>query len=198
MEAELGLVSISLPLSQCILSKDTCVSYSYTSTPTGGRASSLLSRFSREEFPTLQAAGDQDKAAKERESVEQSSGPGPSLRPQSEWPLLVRKWVRNPPFDQDITLFHFRVKCWLIHLSPHHFQLCSLSCLFQNTDSTTWRDGGGRGPDELEGPDSKLHHGHDPRGGLQPSGPPQFPPYRGMMPPFVSLDILFWIDCAGS
>ncbi|XP_075411473.1 protein PRRC2A isoform X2 [Tenrec ecaudatus] len=100
----------------------------------GGRASSLLSRFSREEFPTLQAAGDQDKAAKERESAEQLSGPGPSLRPQN---------------------------------------------------STTWRDGGGRGPDELEGPDSKLHHGHDPRGGLQPSGPPQFPPYRGMMPPFM-------------
>ncbi|XP_004624374.1 protein PRRC2A isoform X2 [Octodon degus] len=100
----------------------------------GGRASNLLSRFSREEFPTLQAAGDQDKAAKERESAEQSSGPGPSLRPQN---------------------------------------------------STTWRDGGGRGPDELEGPDSKLHHGHDPRGALQPSGPPQFPPYRGMMPPFM-------------
>ena len=59
----------------------------------GGRASSLLSRFSREEFPTLQAAGDQDKAAKERESAEQSSGPGPSLRPQSEW----------LPFGQDIT-----------------------------------------------------------------------------------------------
>nr|XP_021552493.1 protein PRRC2A isoform X1 [Neomonachus schauinslandi]XP_021552494.1 protein PRRC2A isoform X1 [Neomonachus schauinslandi]XP_021552495.1 protein PRRC2A isoform X1 [Neomonachus schauinslandi] len=100
----------------------------------GGRASSLLSRFSREEFPTLQAAGDQDKAAKERESAEQSSGPGPSLRPQN---------------------------------------------------STTWRDGGGRGPDELEGSDSKLHHSHDPRGALQPSGPPQFPPYRGMMPPFM-------------
>lgn len=57
----------------------------YTLISTGGRASSLLSRFSREEFPTLQAAGDQDKAAKERESAEQSSGPGPSLRPQSEW-----------------------------------------------------------------------------------------------------------------
>ncbi|XP_066215806.1 protein PRRC2A [Saccopteryx leptura] len=100
----------------------------------GGRASNLLSRFSREEFPTLQAAGDQDKAAKERESAEPSSGPGPSLRPQN---------------------------------------------------SATWRDGGGRGPDELEGPDSKLHHSHDPRGAPQPSGPPQFPPYRGMMPPFM-------------
>lgn len=60
----------------------------YTLFSTGGRASSLLSRFSREEFPTLQAAGDQDKAAKERESAEQSSGPGPSLRPQSECCLV--------------------------------------------------------------------------------------------------------------
>ncbi|EPY85373.1 HLA-B associated transcript 2-like isoform 4 [Camelus ferus] len=115
---------------------DACLQPTETtpSNPRGGRASSLLSRFSREEFPTLQAAGDQDKAAKERESAEQSSGPGLNLRPQN---------------------------------------------------STTWRDGGGRGPDELEGPDSKLHHGHDPRAGLQPSGPPQFPPYRGMMPPFM-------------
>lgn len=197
MEAELVLIPVRAFHFHSASSVKILLSHSCASTPTGGRASSLLSRFSREEFPTLQAAGDQDKAAKERESAEQSSGPGPSLRPQSEWPLLVSEWIRNPPFDQDITLFHFRVKCWLIHFSPRWFQLCSL-CLFQNTDSTTWRDGGGRGPDELEGPDSKLHHGHDPRGGLQPSGPPQFPPYRGMMPPFVSLDILFWINCAGS
>ncbi|KAK2095401.1 Protein prrc2a [Saguinus oedipus] len=81
----------------------------------GGRASSLLSRFSRGEFPTLQAAGDQDKAAKERESAEQSSGSGPSLRPQN---------------------------------------------------STTWRDVCGSGPDELGEPG--LHHGHDPRGEMQP------------------------------
>lgn len=70
----------------------------YTPISTGGRASSLLSRFSREEFPTLQAAGDQDKAAKERESAEQSSGPGPSLRPQSEWLPCVSVWL---PCSQD-------------------------------------------------------------------------------------------------
>lgn len=97
-------------------------------TPTGGRASSLLSRFSREEFPTLQAAGDQDKAAKERESAEQSSGPGPSLRPQSEWPPFGSGWVGEwLPFGQDVTLFHLRAKCWLIHLPPHRFQLRSHS-----------------------------------------------------------------------
>lgn len=62
----------------------------------GGRASSLLSRFSREEFPTLQAAGDQDKAAKERESAEQLSGPGPNLRPQSEWLSIVSERVVYP------------------------------------------------------------------------------------------------------
>lgn len=162
----------------------------YTLISTGGRASSLLSRFSREEFPTLQAAGDQDKAAKERESAEQSSGPGPSLRPQSEClpgvnqalPVLWRTaCCTTHPLTQlsDAATWPKSVVTYLFFL-----------CISKTTDSTTWRDGGGRGPDELEGPDSKLHHGHDPRGGLQPSGPPQFPPYRGMMPPFVSLTLL--------
>lgn len=122
MEAELDLVPVRAFHFHSASSVKILLSPSCASTPTGGRASSLLSRFSREEFPTLQAAGDQDKAAKERESAEQSSGPGPSLRPQSEWPLLVSEWIRNPPFDQDITLFHFRAKCWLIHLSPRWFQ----------------------------------------------------------------------------
>lgn len=92
-------------------------------TSTGGRASSLLSRFSREEFPTLQAAGDQDKAAKERESAEQSSGPGPSLRPQSEWlPVGRGLWVREGlPLGWDITLFYLGAS------ASRHFQPCSLS-----------------------------------------------------------------------
>ncbi|XP_067172983.1 protein PRRC2A [Apteryx mantelli] len=101
----------------------------------GGKGSSLLSRFSREEFPTLQAAGDQDKAGKERDTTDASSGPAPSLRPQS---------------------------------------------------AASWRDGGGRGADGEPLPDE--HPGpHDARagGGPQPPGPPQFPPYRGMMPPFM-------------
>lgn len=50
----------------------------------GGKGSSLLSRFSREEFPTLQAAGDQDKPGKEKDTTDASYGPGPNLRPQSK------------------------------------------------------------------------------------------------------------------
>ncbi|XP_077186910.1 protein PRRC2A isoform X2 [Paroedura picta] len=95
----------------------------------GGKGSSLLSRFSREEFPTLQAAGDQDKAGKEKDTTDASYGPGPNLRPQN---------------------------------------------------ATSWRDGGGRGADgELLPEDGRAGVG------MQPNVPPQFPPYRGMMPPFM-------------
>ncbi|XP_061475389.1 protein PRRC2A isoform X2 [Rhineura floridana] len=95
----------------------------------GGKGSSLLSRFSREEFPTLQAAGDQDKAGKEKDTTDALYGPGPNLRPQN---------------------------------------------------ATSWRDGGGRGTDGALVPE-------DGRAGvgMQPNVPPQFPPYRGMMPPFM-------------
>ncbi|XP_062978436.1 protein PRRC2A isoform X2 [Elgaria multicarinata webbii] len=95
----------------------------------GGKGSSLLSRFSREEFPTLQAAGDQDKVGKEKDTTDASYGPGPNLRPQN---------------------------------------------------ATSWRDGGGRGTDgELVPEDGRAVVG------MQPNVPPQFPPYRGMMPPFM-------------
>ncbi|XP_043534101.1 protein PRRC2A-like isoform X4 [Chiloscyllium plagiosum] len=49
----------------------------------GGKGSNQQSPFSREEFPTLQAAGDQDKVGRERDIADQSYGPGPSLRPQN-------------------------------------------------------------------------------------------------------------------
>ncbi|XP_050775646.1 protein PRRC2A [Gopherus flavomarginatus] len=100
----------------------------------GGKGSNLPSRFSREEFPTLQAAGDQDKAGKEKDTADASYGPGPNLRPQN---------------------------------------------------ATSWRDGGGRGTD---GEVPEQHPGApDGRAGvgMQPSAPPHFPPYRGMMPPFM-------------
>uniref|UniRef100_A0A8C9W5U0 Proline rich coiled-coil 2B n=1 Tax=Scleropages formosus TaxID=113540 RepID=A0A8C9W5U0_SCLFO len=42
-----------------------------------------LQPFSHEEFPTLKAAGEQDKAGKERSIFDLSYGPGPSLRPQN-------------------------------------------------------------------------------------------------------------------
>eukprot|EP00069_Balaena_mysticetus_P006639 bmy_05360T0 len=49
----------------------------------GLRASSRLLSFSPEEFPTLKAAGGQDKAGKEKGVLDLSYGPGPSLRPQN-------------------------------------------------------------------------------------------------------------------
>ncbi|XP_014269023.1 protein PRRC2B isoform X2 [Maylandia zebra] len=49
----------------------------------GSRASNRLQPFSHEEFPTLKAAGEQDRAGKERSGFDPSYGPGPSLRPQN-------------------------------------------------------------------------------------------------------------------
>ncbi|XP_042334573.1 protein PRRC2B isoform X2 [Sceloporus undulatus] len=49
----------------------------------GSRASNRLLSFSPEEFPTLKAAGEQDKAGKEKGVLDPSYGPGPSLRPQN-------------------------------------------------------------------------------------------------------------------
>ncbi|XP_029103998.1 protein PRRC2A isoform X2 [Scleropages formosus] len=49
----------------------------------GGKGLNQPSPFSREEFPTLQAAGDQDRAGREPATADQWYGPGPSLRPQN-------------------------------------------------------------------------------------------------------------------
>ncbi|XP_015449680.1 protein PRRC2B isoform X3 [Pteropus alecto] len=49
----------------------------------GLRGSSRLLSFSPEEFPTLKAAGGQDKAGREKGVLDLSYGPGPSLRPQN-------------------------------------------------------------------------------------------------------------------
>ncbi|XP_010625683.1 protein PRRC2B isoform X6 [Fukomys damarensis] len=49
----------------------------------GLRGSSRLLPFSPEEFPTLKAAGGQDKAGREKGVLDLSYGPGPSLRPQN-------------------------------------------------------------------------------------------------------------------
>ncbi|XP_054854139.1 protein PRRC2B isoform X2 [Eublepharis macularius] len=49
----------------------------------GSRASNRLLSFSPEEFPTLKAAGEQDKAGREKGALDPSYGPGPSLRPQN-------------------------------------------------------------------------------------------------------------------
>nr|XP_061808854.1 protein PRRC2A-like [Nerophis lumbriciformis] len=132
----------------------------------GGKGSNLPSPFSREEFPTLQAAGDQDKAGREQGTADQWYGPGPSLRPQNV---------------------------------------------------TSWRDGGGRGlaptlsgegaaeggtggallMDGAAGVPPQNSQSHvpprNPPAGSpalplpQPAVGPGFPPFRGIMPPFVSM-----------
>ncbi|XP_060539892.1 protein PRRC2B isoform X4 [Pantherophis guttatus] len=49
----------------------------------GSRVSNRLLSFSPEDFPTLKAAGEQDKSGKEKGTLDPSYGPGPSLRPQN-------------------------------------------------------------------------------------------------------------------
>ncbi|KAJ8273787.1 hypothetical protein GJAV_G00105520 [Gymnothorax javanicus] len=49
----------------------------------GGKGSNRPSPFSREEFPTLQAAGEQERAGRDQGTADQWYGPGPSLRPQN-------------------------------------------------------------------------------------------------------------------
>nr|XP_057908693.1 protein PRRC2B isoform X3 [Doryrhamphus excisus] len=51
--------------------------------PDGLRVLNRLQPFSHEEFPTLKAAGEQDRVGKERSGYDPSYGPGPSLRPQN-------------------------------------------------------------------------------------------------------------------
>uniref|UniRef100_A0AAQ4P0E9 Proline-rich coiled-coil 2A n=1 Tax=Gasterosteus aculeatus aculeatus TaxID=481459 RepID=A0AAQ4P0E9_GASAC len=60
-----------------------CALITLSSLSTGGKGLNLQSPFSREEFPTLQAAGDQDKVGREQGTADQWYGPGPSLRPQN-------------------------------------------------------------------------------------------------------------------
>lgn len=57
----------------------------------GLRGSSRLLSFSPEEFPTLKAAGGQDKAGKEKGVLDLSYGPGPSLRPQNVFATVIRE-----------------------------------------------------------------------------------------------------------
>ncbi|XP_026568238.1 protein PRRC2B isoform X2 [Pseudonaja textilis] len=49
----------------------------------GSRVSNRLLSFSPEDFPTLKAAGEQDRSGKEKGTLDPSYGPGPSLRPQN-------------------------------------------------------------------------------------------------------------------
>ncbi|KAH0618217.1 hypothetical protein JD844_017227, partial [Phrynosoma platyrhinos] len=84
------------------------VAKSWASTKQGGQGDGpgvQINSYFQQEFPSLQAAGDQEKTNKEKDSAEEAYGPGPSLRPQN-----VASWREgggrnlnspNSPTDQE-------------------------------------------------------------------------------------------------
>lgn len=129
----------------------------------GGKGSNLPSPFSREEFPTLQAAGDQDKAGREQATADQWYGPGPSLRPQN-----VTSWRDGGGRA----------------LAP---TLSGEGATEGGSGGALMMDGAAGVP-----PQNQSHglQRNPPAGGPamplpQPPVGPGFAPYRGIMPPFM-------------
>uniref|UniRef100_A0A8C0J5G7 Proline rich coiled-coil 2C n=1 Tax=Chelonoidis abingdonii TaxID=106734 RepID=A0A8C0J5G7_CHEAB len=84
------------------------VAKSWASTKPGGQGDGNVpvNSYFQQEFPSLQAAGDQEKSGKEKDAPEEPYGPGPSLRPQN-----VASWreggvknlnTPNSPTDQEV------------------------------------------------------------------------------------------------
>ncbi|XP_045914907.1 protein PRRC2A isoform X2 [Micropterus dolomieu] len=130
----------------------------------GGKGSNQPSPFSREEFPTLQAAGDQDKAGREQGTADQWYGPGPSLRPQN-----VTSWRDGGGRA----------------LAP---TMSGEGAVEGGTGGALMMDGAAGVP-----PPNSQSHGppRNPPAGSpalplpQPPVGPGFPQYRGIMPPFM-------------
>ncbi|XP_054879631.1 protein PRRC2A isoform X2 [Poeciliopsis prolifica] len=130
----------------------------------GGKGSNLPSPFSREEFPTLQSAGDQDKAGREPATADQWYGPGPSLRPQN-----VTSWRDGGGRA----------------LAP---TLPGEGAAEGGTGGTLVMDGAAGVPHpnpQIQGPPRNPPAGSPALPLPQPPVGPGFPPYRGIMPPFM-------------
>ncbi|XP_041665468.1 protein PRRC2A isoform X1 [Cheilinus undulatus] len=130
----------------------------------GGKGSNLPSPFSREEFPTLQAAGDQDKAGREQGTADQWYGPGPSLRPQN-----VTSWRDGGGRA----------------LAP---TLPGEGAAEGGTVGVLVMDGAAGAPppnSQSHGPPRNPPAGSPALPGPQPPVGPGFPQYRGIMPPFM-------------
>ncbi|KAM8767318.1 protein PRRC2A isoform 3-T4 [Acanthopagrus schlegelii] len=130
----------------------------------GGKGSNQPSPFSREEFPTLQAAGDQDKAGKEQGTADQWYGPGPSLRPQN-----VTSWRDGGGRA----------------LAP---TLSGEGAVEGGTGGALVMDGAaGVAPlnSQSHGPPRNPPAGSPALPLPQPPVGPGFPQYRGIMPPFM-------------
>ncbi|XP_017336913.1 protein PRRC2A isoform X1 [Ictalurus punctatus] len=126
----------------------------------GGKGSNQPSPFSREEFPTLQAAGDQDKAGKEQATADQWYGPGPSLRPQN-----VMSWRDGGGRA----------------LAP---TIAGEGVAEGGVGGTMGMEGAAGAP-LLQNPPHGPPRGSPTLPLPQPPVGPQFPPYRGIMPPFM-------------
>ncbi|XP_070702143.1 protein PRRC2A isoform X1 [Pempheris klunzingeri] len=130
----------------------------------GGKGSNLPSPFSREEFPTLQAAGDQDKPGREQGTADQWYGPGPSLRPQN-----VTSWRDGGGRA----------------LAP---TLSGEGAVEGGTGGTLVMDGAAGVPQpnsQSHGPPRNPPAGSPALPLPQPPVGPGFPQYRGIMPPFM-------------
>ncbi|MEQ2158071.1 hypothetical protein GOODEAATRI_008448 [Goodea atripinnis] len=130
----------------------------------GGKGSNLPSPFSREEFPTLQTAGDQDKAGREQATADQWYGPGPSLRPQN-----VTSWRDGGGRA----------------LAP---TLPGEGAAEEGTGGVLVMDGAAGVPppnSQIQGPPRNPPAGSPALPLPQPPVGPGFPPYRGIMPPFM-------------
>ncbi|XP_039624709.1 protein PRRC2A isoform X2 [Polypterus senegalus] len=142
----------------------------------GGKGLNQPSPFSREEFPTLQAAGDQDKAGKERDITDQSYGPGPSLRPPN-----VTSWREGGGRA-------------LTSITPGEGGEGCVPGSGGEVESVPQNLGGPPVPPATVTSQRapEQHPSRNPPAtataglALQSQGvPPQFPPYRGIMPPFM-------------
>lgn len=130
----------------------------------GGKGSNLPSPFSREEFPTLQSVGDQDKAGREQGTADQWYGPGPSLRPQN-----VTSWRDGGGRA----------------LAP---TLPGEGAVEGGAGGTLVMDGAAGAPppnSQVQGPPRNPPAGSPALPLPQPPVGPGFPAYRGIMPPFM-------------
>ncbi|XP_062989637.1 protein PRRC2C isoform X3 [Elgaria multicarinata webbii] len=143
------------------------VAKSWANTKQGGQGDGpgvQINSYFQQEFPSLQAAGDQEKTSKEKDAAEEPYGPGPSLRPQNvaSWREGGGKNLNSPNSPTD-----------------------------QETKPLAQEDGNVPGPvEQNDGP--KVPEKRDIRIAQPP--PPKLngqqqpgiiPPYRGMIPPYM-------------
>lgn len=126
-----------------------------TSKPGGPNEGVQVNRYFQQEFPSLQAAGDQEKT-KEKDAADDNYGPGPSLRPQTDVASWREGGGRNlgtpvAPADQE-----------------------NVASVGEDGSSTPALP---NSIDQSKGPASQLK-----LNGQQPGLPPQ---HRGMMPSFA-------------